>query len=296
MNILGVDFSGANPDNNTWVSWGSLDKDTLTIQKCRPLNRDETANALKDLDKDGVAALDFPFSLPKKFAKGWCSGATEMPELWRKAAKTNFKEFCKRVKGQNYTTGNEPLRVGDLHFPGCYSCLHRTNPNMVPMTFYGMQLLARLYDSGKFNVPPLPEKADRACLLEVMPGAVLRSFDLPDKRYKGGKEWWATRKEILGKLPNCSDQIKVEIPDKVRGMCLGNHDCLDSVVAAMAAALWLKNRNLFRHPSDKPVIVTPKNKKRAERVSSQAQKWTELKAAKLEGWLYAPKHQETKAS
>ncbi|GIT69326.1 MAG: hypothetical protein Ct9H300mP27_04300 [Chloroflexota bacterium] len=38
----------------------------------------------------------------------------------------------------------EPKRFGDTLYPECYSCLHKANPNLVPMTFYGMQMLDQL--------------------------------------------------------------------------------------------------------------------------------------------------------
>ena len=57
--------------------------------------------------------------------------------------------------------------------------------------------------------------------------------------------------------------------ERFKQCCLDSHDCLDSVVAAVVAALWAGRAEIFRVPrpggSD-----------------------GELEAARLEGWLYAP--------
>ena len=45
MEILGVDFSGARPDNNTWVARGWLDGRELVLESCRPVSRTESRTA-----------------------------------------------------------------------------------------------------------------------------------------------------------------------------------------------------------------------------------------------------------
>jgi len=144
---------------------------------------------------------------------------------------------------------------------------------MVPMTFRGMQMLARLWPAG-CDVPPLPsQNAGKAVLLEVMPGAVLRSLGLPFKGYKNGKRRLDLRRTILDNLPDVSP---VGLPNlhEFREACMASHDCLDSVVAALAAALWSIDPGLFRLPSTdgdpEDSLSVPES------------------ILRLEGWLYAP--------
>ena len=197
--ILGVDFSGAKADKNTWVTQGVLGDGVLTITSCQPLPRAGLADLLASLPGTAVAALDFPFSVPKSFAGWWRPEAETMPELWEAAVAMDLEGFWS-IRDQFVAEHGEPLRRGDLYFPECYSCLHKTNPNMVPMTFRGMQMLDGLWRSG-CRVPPLPGH-DRAgpLLLESMPGAALRALGLPYKGYKKGQLSFKLRRRILDGL------------------------------------------------------------------------------------------------
>ena len=117
-------------------------------------------------------------------------------------------------------------------------------------------------------VPPLePSDAQRPVLLEVMPGAALRAFGLPFKGYKGGRNALELRRQILDGLPNCSPVPIVNL-DEFREYCFANDDCLDAVVAAVAASLWATDTKMFRVPDEAA--------------------GDELNVALLEGWLYAP--------
>ena len=199
MNIIGVDFSGAKSDRNTWLAQGSLSNTTLTLNECHPITRSELTDLLAELTDPTVAALDFPFSVPQGFADYWNPGATSMPELWATVETMELAEFVS-LRDRYVADWGEAKRVADTYFPECYSCLHKANPNMVPMTFRGMQMLHRLWDSG-CDVPPLirPTKK-RAVLLEAMPGAALKAFKLPYKGYKNGARALELRQKILDRL------------------------------------------------------------------------------------------------
>ena len=156
----------------------------------------------------------------------------------------------------------------DTHFPECFSCLHKTNPNMVPMTFHGMRVLARLWGKG-WAVPPLePPEPRRGDLLEAMPGAALRALGLPYKGYKNGARASALRTQILDGLATSAGLAMPNL-DEFRELCMGNHDALDSVVAAVAASLWARDASVFRLPP-------PHQGKGLD------------PTVRLEGWLYAP--------
>ena len=190
MKVMGVDFSGADEKrgSNTWITQGQLENDKLSIECCRPTTRAELENILKDKDlpDNTVAAMDFPFSVPKAFADYWKPGSKTMPDLWSAAAAIDWNDF--RTKCKDYMNGQKrgdkhPLRIGDLHSNEPKSCL---NTRIMPMTFHGMNTLRRLWKSDtRFRVPPLNESGRNGpVLLEVMPGAALEAFQLPSDRYK----------------------------------------------------------------------------------------------------------------
>ena len=272
MEILGVDFSGAAPDNNTWVAAGTLVNGGLELRECFPASRDLVAQVLLELPAGAVAALDFPFSVPQPFADYWRPGVRDMTELWTAAAAMEPAAFMK-LRDDFVSQHGEPKRVIDRSHTEAYSCLHKVNPNMVPMTFRGMQMLARLWPAG-CDVPPLPpQNAGKAVLLEVMPGAVLRSLGLPYKGYKNGVRRLELRRTILEGL---SHVPPVDLPNlqEFWEACMSSHDCLDSVVAALAAALWSIDPDLFGLPN----------------VDGDEHDPLSLPGTvlRLEGWLYAP--------
>ena len=272
MEILGVDYSGAKTDDRTWMTSGFLDRGNLVLQDCRMVRRAELAERLVSLDQGSVAAMDFPFSVPQKFAQFWQPDATRMPDLWAAAATMDLAQFmvCRDDFVARY---GEPKRRCDLRFPECYSCLHKANPNMVPMTFHGMQMLGPLWQAG-CAVPPLePRLPQKALLLEAMPGAALRALNLPYKGYKKGTNALRLRQRILDGLDERSG-VGIKNLDRFRELCLGSDDALDSVVAALTATLWALDASVFWQPS-----FTGDNGPDA--------------VALLEGWLYAPVYLRT---
>ena len=307
MQILGVDFSGAQTDRNTWLARGSLRGNTLSFDSCRPVSRAELTDELAKCAGPTVAALDFPFSVPREFARFWQRQHPpifetpifeSMPDLWAAAAGMDWNDFS-TLRDAFVARYGELKRSCDP--PESYSCLHRVNPNMVPMTFRGMQMLHRLWTGNTANpmsAPPLPDRSrpdrsrpdrsrpdrsrpdrsrpDRSrpdsgpdtVLLEVMPGAVLRRMGLPFKGYKNGARASALRRQILEDLPGKATPVLVSLAE-MRELCLAHHDGLDAVVAAIAAALWAIDPSRFPapptkgHPDYEPAVL-------------------------LEGWLYAP--------
>jgi hypothetical protein len=283
MQILGVDFSGAQTDRNTWLARGSLRDDTLTFDSCRPVSRAELTDELAKCAGPTVAALDFPFSVPREFARFWQRQHPPMfetlifetmPDLWAAAAGMDWNDFS-ALRDAFVARYGELKRSCDP--PESYSCLHRVNPNMVPMTFRGMQMMHRLWTGNTANpmsVPPLPyrsrpDEGPDTVLLEVMPGAVLRRMGLPFKGYKNGARAPALRRQILEDLPQKATPVIVSLAE-MQELCLAHHDGLDAVVAAIAAALWAIDPSRFPAPPTKghadydPAVL-------------------------LEGWLYAPR-------
>ncbi len=284
VTIIGVDFSGAKADSSTWVAKGELDEDGLRLCSCQPVTRAELTALLVSLPGDAVAALDFPFSVPQGFAEFWQPEAAVMPTLWETASGLEYEQFL-TLRDRFVAERGEPLRRGDLYFPECFSCLHKANPNMVPMTFRGMQMLDGLWRLG-CRAPPLDDAGrDGPLLLESMPGAALRAYGLPYKGYKGGASAGELRARVLDGLPSQSG-VPVRNLEDFRDLCLASHDCLDSVAAAVTAALWVRDPRVFRCPgADAPVPASATGRRHA---SPTALAMTELDAARLEGWIYAP--------
>ena len=168
MQILGVDFSGAQTDRNTWLARGSLRGNTLSFDSCRPVKRAVLKDELAKCAGPTVAALDFPFSVPREFARFWQRQHPPifetpifetMPDLWAAAAGMDWNDFS-ALRDAFVARYGELKRSCDP--PESYSCLHRVNPNMVPMTFRGMQMLHRLWAGNTANpmsAPPLPDRS-----------------------------------------------------------------------------------------------------------------------------------------
>jgi hypothetical protein len=273
LEILGIDFSGARSDSSTWMAEGFLEGQVLTLGRCRPVTRAELTERLAGAASQTIAALDFPFSVPLSFAQYWMPAARSMPDLWRAASSIELARFIE-MRDAFVPSHGEPKRICDALYPECYSCLHKTNPNMLPMTFYGMRMLSQLWAAG-CEVPPLEHQGrGKPVLLEVMPGAVLRGLGLPYKGYKNGARATELRGRILTELPNrvlsLSKGRVLGLPD-FRDLCLASHDCLDAVVAFIAAALWAARPDAFRLPESQGLHDCDPT-------------------IQIEGWLYAPVH------
>ena len=177
VEVLGVDFSGAQTDNKTWVAEGVLEGGGLTLRSCRAVSRGELAELLSSLAAPAVAALDFPFSVPMEFARYWQPEAARMPQLWAAAAAMQLDQFM-ALRDAFVARCGELKRRCDTYHPESFSCLHVVNPNLVPMTFHGMRMLDKLWASG-CAVPPLESQdAGKPVLLEAMPGAALKALGL----------------------------------------------------------------------------------------------------------------------
>ena len=278
--IIGIDFSGAKSDRNTWAAQGRLTSDgTLTFDATEMTPRKEVLDLLATASTPAVAGIDFPFGVPQAFA-GFLSaghGIESMPEVWRVLAGMTQDEFIAARDGFVERFG-EAKRAGDSqHFPESFSPLHKANPNMLPMTYYGIRMLHELHsrNASRWGVPPLESQAtdsdSSVTLLETMPGAFLKAIGFGYavfKRYKKARNALRNRRTILDSL---STKSGIDLPNisDLREDCIASDDCLDSVIAAVAAACWAQNAAGFRHPAG-----------------------DELAAAKLEGWIYVPQSAE----
>lgn len=266
--IYGVDFSGAKTDKNTWIASGSLSCQNINLDSVNPITRRDLVILLQNVPKNSIVALDFPFSLPIDFLRSWAPQAKTMPDVWDITLHKSLDNFI-TTRDTFVKKYGEAKRKGDSHFPESYSCLHKSNPNMLPMTYYGMRLLAELRES-RFNIPPLaPPTTQCPTLLEAMPGAALRALGLPYKGYKNGSQAVHLRKLILQELMARFELIITD-DSLTYDTITSNHDCLDSIIAMIVSALWAKSPGVFLHPRNSEIPT--------------------VAHARLEGWLYAPSY------
>lgn len=272
--IIGIDFSGAKSDRNTWVAYGHLKPDgALEFEGANVISRRDVANLLMAVSTPAIAAIDFPFGVPQEFSDFLSvdGDLNAMPDVWRIIDDMSLEDFY-AARDAFVGRFGEPKRAGDAaHFSESFSPLHKVNPNMLPMTYWGIRMLHRLYRESpdRWAVPPIRasrSQAESVTLLETMPGAFLKSIGTIYKGYKKPKSTRQRderRNTILDAVQRNSGLTLPNLSD-LRDDCVASDDCLDAVVAAVAAAKWKQNLAHFRHPS-------------AE----------ELAVARLEGWIYA---------
>ena len=292
--IIGVDFSGAGDNSTkgkTWLTKGRFNGEALTIDACESISRDGLEKMLNKLPDGAVAAMDFPFSVPMAFAEHLGHPQGDMPTLWDAVKMMDLDVFKRESR-----CFAECLRVGDLAHSNAQPCLHYGRPIMVNMTLRGMQMLHRLYGANRFEVPPLPKPASMLpVLLEVMPGAALKTFRLPYTRYKDGKDdadrqtRQTKRAEILRRLEAHSG-VRLPNLDDIRSICVENvgGDALDSLVAAAVATRWAHCESDFQVPTDEVINTLKRNKRNKRQASQQALGKTKIETARVEGWIYVP--------
>lgn len=273
-NIIGIDFSGAKSDRNTWVACGHLKSDgALEFEGVNMTRRRDVVNLLMTVSTPAVAAIDFPFGAPQKFAEFLSidSDLNAMPDVWRAIDDMRLEDFY-AARDAFVRQFGEKKRAGDAaHFSESFSPLHKVNPNMLPMTYWGIRMLHRLYREcpDRWIVPPIKASrspAESVTLLETMPGAFLRSIGAIYKGYKKPKSTHKRDERRNAILDAVKSNSGIALPNlsELRDNCIASDDCLDAVVAAVAAAKWAQNLERFRHPGSE-----------------------ELAAARLEGWIYA---------
>ncbi len=277
--IIGIDFSGAKSDRNTWVARGRIGPDgALTLERAESTRRMEVIELLGATTAPTVVGLDFPFGVPRAFAETLNADDLEtMPDVWEAVSNLSLSDFIERRDAFVVRCG-EHKRCGDeKHFKESFSPLHKANPNMLPMTYYGIRMLRELHErcATSWTVPPMPTRnaggRDTVTLLETMPGAFLKAVGFEYtvyKRYKKARDALNNRRHILDAL---SQRSGVRLPNlsEFREDCLASDDCLDSIIAAVSAASWALDSARFRHPEP-----------------------SELAAAELEGWIYVPQSAE----
>ena len=256
--IIGVDFSGAKQDN-TWMACGVLEGSGLLVKDIRPISRAELLELLPAAPDGAVASLDFPFSVPQLFAQALAGAPRTMADVWSGVAEMSMEDFI-ALRDQFVARHGEMRRQCDLSHAEAFSVLHKTNPNMLPMTLRGMQFLHHLRAPDvRILCQDQPAPA-RLTVLECMPGATLKGLGLPYKAYKNGRRRDELRHRILEGLAQASP-VPLANLQEVRQQCMASHDALDAVVAALTSAAYLARPEAVSTPPNDDIY-------------------------RLEGWIY----------
>jgi hypothetical protein len=189
--------------------------------------------------------LDFPFGLPLDFAEklmgrpfpseGWWALAKTLERLSRPDYLVAVQEF-RDERGESKRLTDEVAQA--------FSPLHRVNPDLGPMTYHGIRMIAE--DRSRYAVKPF-ETAIGRYLLEVYPGAFVRR--MLAESAADGQDGRDRRRKIfdgLGRLRS----LPVRFDERTASSCLARRDALDAVVAARLAAVAVLSGEVERAPED----------------------------------------------
>jgi hypothetical protein len=265
--FAGVDYSGdmRDPRQATWLSLVRLDEQRLRVVRLEATGRHGLQGYLRDPDTALMNAeaigLDFPFGLPVPFAErlmghpfdedGWWGLAKTLERMTRPDYLVALQEFRDEH--------GELKRVTDEQ-ANAFSPLHRVNPDLGPMTYHGIRMIAE--DRSRYAVKPF-ESAQGRFLLEVYPGAFVRARGLTQGSAAEGDR--RRRQAILDALAK-SPYLPVDLGPPEAKACLERRDALDAVLAARQAAVAVLTREIDRSSED----LAPGS---GDRV-------------RLEGWIY----------
>ncbi len=262
--FAGVDYSGdmRDPRDGTWLAVVRLMGDTLRVAHLEPTGRHGLQGHLRDpgalLMHAEAIGLDFPFGVPVPFAERLFAGPFPEEGWWalaRRFERLTRPEYLVAIQDFRDAEG-EPKRVTDERSQA-FSPLHRVNPDLGPMTYHGIRMIAE--ERSRYAVKPF-ESARARLLLEVYPGGLVRQFSLGND---GGKR--ARRRAIVDELRRL-DELPVAIDEPHLARCLASRDALDAVIAARCAA-----RAVISGEAERPV----------EELAGE-----DADRVRLEGWIY----------
>jgi hypothetical protein len=276
--VAGADFSGAKTiPNDTWLAVGHLTSVGLEITSLTHVGAHKLAQELNETKFLVAVGLDFPFSLPFEFLNYMAEQIRRGPfEEWEEVAETlafmTFEQFLKLA--QDFKL--EPKRTADKAVTKpAISPLHRGNPSMVQMTFYGIRMLTSLNPKLFFVIPFQNQIPFGCAVMETYPRETLFSLGLPDTGYKSkdSDKSLEVRKEIIKQLSKIRNK-KIAGIEKCPQISWGkfiekqmteNDHALDAVISCYSTAIWQTTKEFFQDPyasDDANVLV--------------------------EGWIYSP--------
>jgi hypothetical protein len=247
--FAGVDYSGdmRDPREATWLSIVELREDRLRVVRLEPTGRHGLQGYLRDPDTSlmnvEAIGLDFPFGLPIDFAEKIMGGPCPEEGWWalaKKLERVTRPDYLVAVQEHRDELG-ESKRLTDERVSG-FSPLHRVNPDLGPMTYHGIRMIAE--DRSRYAVKPF-ESAQGKLLLEVYPGGFVKRLTLPPGEGDGRDR----RRHILNALGGL-DYMPIELQESMAKSCLARRDALDAVIAARLSAVAVLSGEVERAPDD----------------------------------------------
>ncbi len=244
----GVDYSGdmRDPKDRTWFALLELADDRLKVVRLEATGRSGLQSMLTDSDASSMhieaIGLDFPFGLPLPFAETILGGSFPDEGWWalvRKLERLSRPDYL--VALQEFRDGHGELKRLTDEKAGAFSPLHRIDPDLGPMTYHGIRMIAE--ERSRYAVRPF-ESARGRLLLEVYPGAIARRLRLGEAGHGSGRV-----SAILGGLEKL-ERLPVEIDDAQRSRCLSRRDALDAVIAARCAAMAVLSGEVEKSPEE----------------------------------------------
>ena len=259
VTVFGVDLSASASaaHRKTWITRATVTDGAVALDQpvparalpSEPQSRDAVFDALRrtiaEAEPPAVVGLDAPFSLPEPIVAepDWRAFLETVPDTFADA--DDFQTTCHRLT-ERATGGDrkEILRRCDERFDG----LCPYNRFVFRITYHALQdLLVPLVRSDAAAAWPFQPGAATAnrVLLETYPAAVLASrLAVRSTTYKDAHDDPAFRRAVLDQIL-ASDAVAVDphpTATAVRSAIIDDAggDALDSLLAAWAAAAWVR--------------------------------------------------------
>ena len=259
VTVFGVDLSASASaaHRKTWITRATVTDGAVALDQpvparalpSEPQSRDAVFDALRQTiaaaEPPAVVGLDAPFSLPEPIVAepDWRAFLETVPDTFADA--DDFQTTCHRLT-ERATGGDrkEILRRCDERFDG----LCPYNRFVFRITYHALQdLLVPLVRSDAAAAWPFQPGAATAnrVLLETYPAAVLGSrLAVRSTTYKDAHDDPAFRRAVLDQIL-ASDAVAVDphpTATAVRSAIIDDTggDALDSLLAAWAAAAWVR--------------------------------------------------------
>ena len=259
----GVDFSGdmRDPKDGTWLALLEMQEERLAVVRLEATGRAGLESQLRNPDaallRTEAIGLDFPFGLPIPFAEAILGGAFPEEGWWALARKLErMSRPLYLIALQEFRDAHGEIERLTDERAGAFSPLHRVNPDLGPMTYQGIRMIAE--ERSRYALRPF-ESAKGRLLIEVYPGAAVRRLAV------AGAEPGDRPQAIVDAL-SLAVRLPVEIAQPFVRRCLARRDALDAVIAARCAAL---------------AVVTGETEKTPEELSPG-----EGERVHREGWIY----------
>lgn len=232
----GADYGGdmRDPKDGTWLALVELgDGERLRVVRLEPTGRTGLLAHLRDADSElmhvEAFGFDFPFGLPLPFAEALLGGPFPAEGWWalaRRLEKMSRPEYL--IALEDFRDAHGEIKRYTDEVAEAFSPLHRTSPDLGPMTYHGIRMIAE--ERSRYAVRPF-ESARGRLLLEVYPRGLVRRLGLETQTGEQGPTT-----AIVFALAGL-EQYPVDVEEPFLARCLATRDALDAVLAARAAAV-----------------------------------------------------------